>query len=347
MLMNGKLNTMLASVASRGHMPQLAAWPLVVAVWILHLGQASAQTVTWDRGGANDNITNALNWTTDTLPTGGTLGIIDNSIVNPATVVVNSNLENYTIQQDAGDVTSANRRFTLGTSWTMNGGTFTATSRLTLGDQAGGTASINSLTINGGSFTGTDIFGDANSSVGSSVTLTGGSLTLTGSNQGTGVWSNPTGFLALNVSGGTLNIEGFGFRNTSDKFTITGGSSTVGTGTVLLSGGGHVEFGLGSGSLLLNELPAFTAAGYFNFLEDSGGSLTIAGYTKTDYEAWWTASGNDNRLRYDGGNTGSFDDVFEVTGATIVLVPEPTALAVTAAGAVLSGFAAWRRRRAG
>lgn len=67
--MNGNLNIMVASVASRGQMPQLAAWPLVVAVWILHLGQASAQSVTWDRGGVNNNITNAANWTTDTAPT--------------------------------------------------------------------------------------------------------------------------------------------------------------------------------------------------------------------------------------------------------------------------------------
>jgi hypothetical protein len=342
MFMNGKLNTVLASVASRGHMPQLAVWPLVVAVWILHLGQASAQTVTWD-GSDNNNITTAANWTTGTLPTGGTLGIIDNSIVT-ATVVVNSNLENYTIRQDAGEVSSTNKVWAGDTSWTMNGGTFTMTGRLSLGlNGSTDPVSTNSLTINGGSFTGVDIFGARQSSVGSSVTLTGGSLNLSGAS---GVWSQG-GALNLNVSGGTLNMEGFVFNSTSDKFTITGGSSTVGTGTVVLQNGGHVEFGLGSGSLLLNELPAFTNAGYFNFLEDSGGSLTIAGYTKTDYEAWWTASGNDNRLRYDGGNTGSFDDVFEVTGATIVLVPEPTALAVTAAGAVLSGFAAWRRRRAG
>jgi hypothetical protein len=342
--MNGKLNIMVASVASRGHMPQLAAWPLVVAVWILHLGQASAQTVTWD-GSASTGITNAANWTTDTLPTGGIIGIIDNSIVNPATVVVNGDLSNYTIRQDAGGVSSAGRRWTLGTSWTMNGGTFTMSNRLNLGDlsTSSNPASINSLTINGGSFTGTDILGDAKSALGSFVSLTGGSLTLSNAN---GVWSQG-GALNLNVSGGTLNTDGFTFNSTSDKFTITGGSSTVGTGTVVLANGGHVEFGLGSGSLLLNELPAFTAEGYFNFLEDSGGSLTIAGFTKPDYQAWWTASGNNNRLRVNGSNTGSFDDVFKVTGATIVLVPEPTAMAVTAAGALLSGFAAWRRRRAG
>lgn len=153
--------------------------------------------------------------------------------------------------------------------------------------------------------------------------------------------------LNLNVSGGTLNIDGFTFNSTDDKFTITGGSSTVGTGTVVLANGGHVEFGLGAGSLILNELPAFTNAGYFNFLEDSGGSLTIAGFTKPDYVAWWTASGNANRLRVNGSNTaGNFDDVFKVTGATIVLVPEPTAMAVTSAGALLSGLAAWRRRHA-
>jgi hypothetical protein len=322
--------------------PRLAVWPVMFAVSILHLGQASAQTVTWDRGAGNNNINNAANWTTDTLPTGGILGIINNSIINPATVTGNA-LSGYTIQQDAGTVTQANRRWTQGTSWTLNGGTFTDSGRLLLGDlnTSPNPASVNTITINGGSFTATDILGDAKNAVGSFVTVTGGTLTLSGA---AGVWSQG-GALDLNVSGGTVNIDGFQFNSTSDKFTITGGSTEVGTGTVVLSNGGHVEFGLGAGSLLLNEVPAFTNAGYFNFLEDSEGSLTIAGFTKTDYETWWTGTGNNNRLRYSGTNTGNFDDVFKVTGATIVLVPEPTTLALAAAGAALSGLIVWRRRR--
>jgi len=258
-------------------------------------------------------------------------------------VTVDGTLSGYTIQQDTGTVSSSGRRWTLGTSWTMNGGTFTMSGRLTLGDPSTSPDpnSVNTITINGGSFTASDILGDAKSAVGSFVTVTGGSLSLSGP---AGVWSQG-GALNLNVSGGTVDIDGFRFNSTSDKFTITGGSTVVGTGTVVLRDGGHVEFGLGAGSLLLNEVPAFTNAGYFNFLEDSGGSLTIAGFTKANYETWWTGTGNDNRLRYNGTNTGNFDDVFKVTGATIVLVPEPTVLALTAAGAALSGLMAWRRRR--
>jgi hypothetical protein len=173
-----------------------------------------------------------------------------------------------------------------------------------------------------------------------------------------------TANFTVNVSGGSLTLDSFNLRGSgstaaaenSSVLRITGGATSITNAAVTtrIWNGGRVEFGAGAGTLSFAAAPVFantgtvslsTIRGFFDFLEDSGGSLTIAGFTKANYETWWTGAGNDNRLRYKGTNTGNFDDVFKVTGATIVLVPEPTALVLMAVGSALSGLVAWRRRR--
>ena len=90
-------------------------------------GIAHAQTiVTWDGGtsGTGTNITSATNWTTDTLPTGSTVGIINTSIVtNLPTLGLGGSLANFNIQQDAGTVRRSSAITFSNTTYTVNGGT--------------------------------------------------------------------------------------------------------------------------------------------------------------------------------------------------------------------------------
>ena len=326
----------------------------VIVLVAAFTGSASAQTVYWDRGASNNNITNALNWTTDTLPTGGTLGIIDNSIINPANVTVNGNLTDYNLRLDAGTLSlNSGRTFNGNTALVVKGGTFALglNNALTLG----GTST---LTIDGGTMT----------SSGSARIISGNGTTfnLKSGSADTSQFFNNTGDanFTVNVSGGSLtalrtDFKGSGNTVAAENSTvlrITGGTTSfsgTGTNVTRFFNGGRAEFGLGSGNLSFATAPVFNSAGatnssptirgFINFLQDSGGSLTITGFTKTDYEAWWTASGIDNRLRYNGGNTGSFDDVFLVNDATLTLVPEPSTWALLAVS--LTTLAIFRRRR--
>ena len=321
----------------------------VIVLVAAFTGSASAQTVYWDRGASNNNITNALNWTTDTLPTGGTLGIIDNSIINPATVTLNGSITNYNLRLDAGTLSLNSGRTLADTSLEVKGGNFD----LGAGNTTLTLAGTTTLTIDGGTMT--------TSEAARLVNGTGTTVNVKSGSANTFQFFNNTGAanFTVNVSGGSLtavrsDFKGNGSEN-STVLRITGGTTSfTGTGTNVTRffDGGRVEFGLGSGNLSFATAPVFnntgtnsssTARGFINFLEDSGGSLTITGYTKTDYEAWWTASGNDNRLRYNGVNTGSFDDVFLVNDATLTLVPEPSTWALLAVS--LTTLAIFRRRR--
>jgi hypothetical protein len=316
---------------------------------------ANANPVYWDRGGGTNDISTATNWTTDTLPTGSTLGIIDSSIISPPVVVVGGNLTSYNLRQDSGSLSLGSGRTFTNTTLEVKGGTFAlGNNRLTL-------TGTSTVTIDGGNMTRSGINGDVQNGTGTTFNVKSGSADAFQMFNNSG-----TANFTVNVSGGSLSVVQFNLRGSgtsaaaenSTVLRITGGATQatglVDTNPTRIWNGGRVEFGPGSGTLSFATVPIFAGAGtesldtirgFFNFQEDSGGSLTIAGFTKSLYENWWTATGNSNRLRYNGSNTGSFDDIFQVTGATISLVPEPSTLGLAALGAGLSGIALWRRRR--
>ncbi len=125
---------------------------LALAAGIAGLGSTSARgvTVKWDGGGADNRVITQENWTDNTRPTGGVLGIIDNTYVTNPTVTAGAtaggNVTGYTVEQYSGLLTP-NGNITLagGTIWTLKGGNITTPNNIF-------TLSSASLIIDGGTF---------------------------------------------------------------------------------------------------------------------------------------------------------------------------------------------------
>ncbi len=153
---------------------------------------------------------------------------------------------------------------------------------------------------------------------------TGGSLDFSGaSGNGTRFFvgnSNGNGILNLNggsLIGATLTEFSIGREGATGTFNINAGTATV----------GHLEVDSDGTSTV-------------NFGENSTGELTVTGWSTSNFEALW----NDGKLTYNGAQTGSFSDHFQVsgvTGSTLSVVPEPSSTALLGLG----GLALILRRR--
>jgi len=304
-------------------------------------GIAHAQTiVTWDGGpsGTGTSLSIAENWTTDTLPTGSTVGIISTSIVTSLpTLSINTDLTSYNIQQDAGTVFRSSSLGFTSTTYTLNAGVFTNSQAISFTNTT--------FNVNGGALTfGTNrnFQGGAGTNI---VNVSGGSLTL----QGTGsILGNSAGASSqsfdLNISGGTVSSGVTGRLNltrATDRATITGGTSTFGTGANTITNGARLTFGLGNGTVSFASELLGGNGSFVDFLTGSGGALTIAGFTSTNYASWWDSG----FLRINGvaGAPAGFNGSdFRVTDSTLTLVPEPSTWALLAVS--LTTLAIFRRR---
>ena len=302
-------------------------------------GIAHAQTtVTWDGGpsGTGTSLSIAENWTTDTLPTGSTVGIINTSIVTSLpTLSINTSLTSYNIQQDAGTVLRSSSSGFTSTTYTLNAGVFTNSQAINYTDTT--------FNVNGGELT----FGNNRNFAGNAgtniVNVSGGSLTL----QGTGsILGNGAGNSTydLNISGGTVSSGVTGrlsLARATDRATITGGTTTFGNGANSITSGARLTFGLGNGTVSFAAAPTISGAAFIDFLTGSGGALTITGFTSTNYASWWDSG----FLRINGvaGSSGGFNSSdFVVTDSTLSLVPEPSTWALLAVS--LTTLAIFRRR---
>ncbi|MDF7806431.1 hypothetical protein P4E94_03205 [Pontiellaceae bacterium B12219] len=194
-----------------------------------------------------------------------------------------------------------------GDYWQQNGYDVTIGSGGTVDIQSTSRA-INTTVGNGGTAT-------------SSLVIDGGLLNFNG----------PNAVLIGNGSAGTGVIDlRSGSFNAAPGGTLFIGRDN-GSGTVLIRGGVAV-FGL---------LPTFDAVsgdGSIDFADKIGGgvsdgTLTITGADTTYYQGLYSAGD----LTFQGANTETFGDVFEVTGSTLSVIPEPATLGLVAAfgGAVL------------
>ena len=304
-------------------------------------GIAHAQTtITWDGGpsGTGTSLSIAENWTTDTLPTGSTVGIINTSIVtNLPTLGLGGSLANFNIQQDAGTVRRSSAITFSNTTYTVNGGT------LNINDQSFVLAT-STLSLNGGA-----IIGGTNRSLQggtgtSTVNVSGGNLSLAEGGSIVG-GSTGTSTTLLNISGGTVSSGVTGrltLTRSNDRATITGGTTTFGTGVNSITNGARLTFGLGNGTVSFASELLGGNGSFIDFLTGSGGALSITGFTSANYASWWDSG----FLRINGvaGAPGAFNSSdFLVTDSTLTLVPEPSTWALLAVS--LTTLAIFRRRR--
>ncbi|NWK55009.1 PEP-CTERM sorting domain-containing protein [Verrucomicrobiaceae bacterium N1E253] len=184
---------------------------------------------------------------------------------------------------------------------------------------------------------------------------TGGTLTFTTPNWETILQAgdiSATGTTTINIeTGGTMTWENATSANSTRLFL---GNQTAGsTGIINLNGGDFLganltEFILGrndatglfnisAGTAEFGNLQFGSGTGTIDFTAGSTGSLTVTGYTQTDYETLWT----DGNLTYGGAQSGTFADNFSVSGSTLTAVPEPSSAALLGLG----GIALVLRRR--
>jgi hypothetical protein len=289
-----------------------------------------ADTVFDNGDGANNFITNALNWNNG-LPVGqqGTISI-NAGFDSDQTMV------NYDIIHSAGTVSRANGLFGLnvgsGSTWLANGtaaysnfrglsvsagGAYTQEAGVT-GDFTNNNRdsqiadSGSSIIINGGTFSvGRDLIirNEAD------FTINGGILTIADQILTQGFAS---AFNSLNFNGGTTTADNFQFDTAG---TATFGGTTAGSLTLNTSLGNGVTLDWTSGSLM---------------------ALTVAGADLAFYQGLYSASSG-NQLRFEGSNSAAFADNFSVSGSTLTIIPEPSTFALLGlAGLVVVLF---RRRK--
>ena len=178
---------------------------------------------------------------------------------------------------------------------------------------------------------------------------TGVTLTITNAQYQTIIQQNSSGTSTWNIDGGT--VDGSGASGNGAGFYLgneAGSTGVINMNSGTFNGSGFTTFifgrnggvgilNLSGGTVTIGSAPTIGGSDRLNFTTGSTGSFDATGWTQTDYETLWT-NGN---LTVDGGQTGNFSDNFQVSGATLTVVPEPSSAALLGLG----GLALILRRR--
>ena len=300
------------SSAPRSILPLLIGAGLLVAA-LAAPPPVEAVTRTWDGGGADNNWSNAANWSGDILPLAVDTVTFNATSTKPATIDVPVQIAVFQISAGYTGTVTQTSTLTITTSFTQAAGTFTGgASTITV---TGGTTVNAGGTFIGGAST-INLNGALTVAVGGSFTSTTGTLTVTGAvtlaagvfthNSGTVVFSTST--VTLNLGGaatfnnvqflsGTKTISAANTMTVLGTLTLTGGS--VNTGTIAAQGDIAVAstFLGGSGTLLINgggaqawtDSYAATADLPIVNINKGGGTLTMTGTFRTTKSWTWIA----------------------------------------------------------
>ena len=177
----------------------------------------------------------------------------------------------------------------------------------------------------------------------------GVTLTIADAEWETIIQQNSDGTSAWNINGGTVDSSGAVNRGASFYLGNTGGDTgIINMNSGVFDGSGLTDFAFGrdggvgilnlaGGTFSIGSAPAIGGTDLLNFTAGSTGSFDVTGWTTTDYETLW----DNGNLTVDNGQTGAFDDNFDVSGSTLTAVPEPSSTALLGLG----GLALILRRR--
>jgi autotransporter-associated beta strand protein len=197
---------------------------------------------------------------------------------------------------------------------------------------------------------------NANTSFSGGISGTGGALTKTGSGRLTLASTNTyTG--ATSVLQGVLLVDGStaaGSAVSVSSGAVFGGNGTVG-GNLTLASGALFAFDTGSTLDLSGTLSLDSSFAVASLRNTSGTGVDWANVAQGTYTLMNTSfvfnSGNISNFGsgapadLGGGKSAYFQQGSGPSSLQLVVVPEPTALALMAVGSALSGLVAWRRRR--
>jgi hypothetical protein len=263
------------------------------------------------------------------IPTGTNTGLIDSSV----TMNITGTLDDYNITQSDGTVTRNNGFTILNSTWDISGGTLSQTS----------TGSLLAITDSDISLSGTGLITTTQNRV---IQITGGTFNMSGGTMtaGTGLGGDVTLLTSavLNMSGGTLTAGDNLNISTSSIINLSGGDIVSSAQLVFGTGGSQkINFQSGDGTLTVasggvnfSSVPDGTIGWYFD--PNFEGSVTVNGWGDSQYRSLYGA-----HIFYDGASTEAFDDVFQVDGATLTVIPEPATLGLV--GVAFAGLLALRR----
>jgi len=301
--------------------PKTGTLAITAAALLAAYGPAAPAATTDfnDADGSDSLLDNAGNWDNG-LPTGGTQG----TLTLDAGWQSSADYSGYDVVHTAGTITPEGFEsggWSLGsnTTWLMDGGSIDNTRGISLGAGSAftldaGTADLTAnnrdtivneatLAINGGTFqVGRDL---KISGTGSALTVSGGQLDVADEIRDAGFG---TGNAVLSFNGGTTTATSFNFSLPGESVTF--GGSTAGSVTL--------SDNLGTVSPI-------------NWLSGSLMEFTVAG---ADLSFYQTLYGNGDLL-FEGSNADPFGNNFQVSGATLSLIPEPASLALMGLGGLL------------
>ncbi|MCC5841042.1 MAG: PEP-CTERM sorting domain-containing protein [Opitutales bacterium] len=296
---------------------------------LLLLAAAAQGQVVFIGGAQSDSLGWEANWD-NTFPSLANPGNIDKDAL--WNWRMNNLVNNWGVNHTEGaiNLNGTNAVLQGGTIWSMSGGSFAASTNhdLRVENEAtfnlsSGSVSVHALRVTGAESSFNQSGGSVIATNGFVGGLAGAAYNLSGGSfQTTSINYNSTVF---NLSGGSLTLTALNTSANSDRIRLWTVSGNVTMTVTAASGIGVDRFNFAN-----NWLPTAT-----------GATLTVSGWGQTEFEELFSTG----RFQYDGENLNAtqFAEIFQVSGSTLSIIPEPSTYAAIF-GLMVLGLAAWRRR---